>query len=315
MGRLLVPALVLAALAWPATASADHHLMQVNEVMLSSGGNATAQFVELVDPVDEPFPAALQPYRLVVFDGNGARLGGQDLSNLAAVDAAEPYLIASDAAGLGAARDAPLAMSLPQGAGQVCFTRQAAEVKVNCVSYGCPASRPAPADGQSLQRTSAGFSLGSPTPNAPNAAGTPAACDGGGVSQPGGGGETGDPGGGGDTAGDIKAPTVKLGGRARQDVDKLAIRVELSEAATLTVRGRVSVPRSRAAATFRLMSVRREVRAGQRVTVRLKLSRRGRAAVKAALRRGLRVRARVKVSARDAAGNEVTRRRAVRLTD
>jgi hypothetical protein len=110
-------------------------------------------------------------------------------------------------------------------------------------------------------------------------------------------------------------PTAKLGGRARQDVDRLAIRVELSEAATLTVSGRVSVPRSRAAATFRLKSVRREVRAGQRVTVRLKLSRRGRTTVKAAIRRGLRVRARVKVSARDGAGNEVTRRRSVRLTD
>ena len=139
MRRLLVPVLVTAALAFPVAASADHHLMTVNEVMLSSGGNAAAQFVELLDPMDEPFPNTYVPYKLVAYDGSGVRVGGQDLGNpFMARDNTEPFVIASDAAGLGAIRDAPLTFGLPPAAGRVCFTRLAAEEPVNCIAYGCP---------------------------------------------------------------------------------------------------------------------------------------------------------------------------------
>lgn len=176
--------------------------------------------------------------------------------------------------------------------------------RIHCLELAGLALQP----GQSAQRQSpCGLVAAAPTPNAPNAP-----CGGGAGTlgaPPGGGGQ---PGG---TTPDTTAPTARLRGKARQDIDKLAIGVEVSEAGTLTVSGTVSVPRPRASAIFRLKRARRQVRAGQRVTVRLKLSRRGRAAAKAAIRRGLRVRARVKVSARDAAGNTVTRRRSVRLTD
>jgi hypothetical protein len=58
--------------------------------------------------------------------------------------------------------------------------------------------------------------------------------------------------------------------------------------------------------------VRRQVQAGQKVTVKLKLSRKARAAVKTALRRGSRIKAKVKVSARDSAGNTTTARPSIR---
>ena len=93
----------------------------------------------------------------------------------------------------------------------------------------------------------------------------------------------------------------------------MAISVELSEAAALTVSGTVNVPG--AARTLRFKTVRRQAQAGQRVTVKLKLSRKARGAVKAALRRGRRIKASVKVSARDSAGNTTTRRRSIRLTN
>jgi hypothetical protein len=316
MRRLLVPALATAALAFPVAASADHHLMTVNEVMLSSGGNPAAQFVELLDPIDEPFPNTYVPYKLVAYDGSGARVGGQELGNpFMSRDNTDPFVIASDAAGLGTVRDAALTFGLPPAAGRVCFTRLAAEEPVHCIAYGCPPpqlpgvlSGPAPADGQSLQRTGAGVDLGAPTPNATNAAGGLPACPGGG-----GGGGTG--GGGGGTGGtaDTTAPSARLGGKARQDVDKVAISVVLSEAAALTVSGTVNVPG--AARTLRFKTVRRQAQAGQRVSVKLKLSRKSRGAVKAALRRGRRIKARVKVSARDSAGNTTTSRRSIRLTN
>ncbi len=50
-------ALAIASLAVCATpAAASEHLMIVNEVGLSEGGDTSKQFIELIDPVDEPFP-------------------------------------------------------------------------------------------------------------------------------------------------------------------------------------------------------------------------------------------------------------------
>jgi hypothetical protein len=303
MRRLLATTVVaLAALAAPA--AAEHHLVRVDEVF-PSPGNPAASFVELRDPVSEPFEFG--PFGLAAFDAANSPVSSQEIPEpVPFARSTQPFVYGGSAV---SGRGADLTMSVPPDTARVCFTDSAGPL--GCLQLAGVALQP----GQSAQRQSpCGVVAAAPTPNAPNA---PCGASGGGGSQPGGGGggETGGPGGGGDTTGDVTVPTAKLGGRARQDVDRLAIRVELSEAATLTVSGRVSVPRSRAAATFRLKSVRREVRAGQRVTVRLKLSRRGRTTVKAAIRRGLRVRARVKVSARDGAGNEVTRRRSVRLTD
>jgi hypothetical protein len=208
MRRYAIALLIAVVVLVPApSAMADHHLMKVNELMLSSGGNQAAQLVELRDDFDEPFPAALEPYKVVVYDGGGTKVGAQDLSPnpFPSRNNTEPYLLASDAAGLGAERDAALTVALPQGAGHVCFTRLASEARVHCVAYGCPASPlagsqvgRAPGDGESLQRLGSGLVIGAPTPNAANAAGTSAACPGS-TPPPGGGGRTTPPGGGGRT--------------------------------------------------------------------------------------------------------------------
>jgi hypothetical protein len=199
--------------------------------------------------------------------------------------------------------DASLTLAIPSTAARVCFMNPTASV--HCLELAGVALQP----GQSARLQSpCGVFAAPPTPDAPHAA-----CGGGG----GGGGGTpgGGGGGGGGTGGtaDTTAPGARLGGKARQDVDEVAISVELSEAAALTVSGTVNVPG--AARTLRFKTVRRQAQAGQRLTVKLKLSRKARGAVKAALRRGRRIKASVKVSARDSAGNTTTRRRSIRLTN
>ncbi len=286
--------------------------MKVNEVF-PSPSDPNARFVELLDPSPEPFP--FPPYGVQAFDATDAQLALQPIpAPVPFVNSTTPFVYGGSAVTV---RDAELTMPIPPGTARVCFMFMT--TRIHCLELGGLALQP----GQSAQRQSpCGVTAAAPTPNAANApcggggGGTPGGTPGGGGGGPGTPGGT--PGGGGQPGGapgDTAAPTALLRGKARQDVDKLAIRVELSEDATLTVSGRVAVPGSRAAAVFRLNGVRRQVRAGQRVTVRLRLPRRGRAAAKAAIRSGVRVRARVKVSARDGAGNTVTRRRSVRLTD
>ena len=89
----------LFALTAPA-AAADHHLMTVNEVMLSSGGQSRdARFVELLDPMAEPFPNGYVPYRLgastAAASGCAARILGNRFRSR---DNTEPFVIASGAA-------------------------------------------------------------------------------------------------------------------------------------------------------------------------------------------------------------------------
>ena len=50
--------------------------MKINEVGL--GG---AQFIELLDPADETFPSAQQPFKVVVYDGAGTRQGAHTISS------------------------------------------------------------------------------------------------------------------------------------------------------------------------------------------------------------------------------------------
>jgi hypothetical protein len=315
MRRFAIPLLVTAALLVPAPAAmADHHLMKVSELMLSSGGNPAAQLVELRDDFAEPFPASLEPYKLVVYDGAGAKVGAQELSAAPFRNTIEPYLLASEAAGLGAVRDAALTVALPAGSGQVCFTRQPIESRVHCVAYGCPASPlsgaevgAAPGDGQSLQRADSGLSVGAPTPKVANVAGAPATCVAGGPRPPGGG-----PGGGGEAPADRAAPSQRLSGRLRQDVDRLAIGLRLDEAARVVVKATVRVPGRARVVRFR--SVRRRVAADTRVSVRLRLGADALRSVRQALRRGVALTARVAVSARDAEGNQSSRARRIRLS-
>lgn len=324
MRRFAIPLLVWALLLVAAqSAVADHHLMKVSELMLSSGGNPAAQFVELRDDFDEPFPASLEPYKVVVYDGAGARVGAQELSPnpFSSRDNTQPFLIASDATGLGAVRDAALTVALPTAAGHVCFTRQAIESRVHCVAYGCPAAPlsgsqvgRAPGDGQSLQRTASGLAIGSPTPKATNAAAGSASCSGGGGTTPPAGGGTQPPGsGGGEVQGEPGAPVPRLSGRRRQDVDRLAVRVRVDEPATIVVKATVKVPG--ATRIVRFKTVRRGLEADVRRSIRLRLSARARRSVKRALGRGARLTARIVVTARDADGNSSRRVRRVRLTN
>jgi hypothetical protein len=167
-------------------AQASFHLMRVNEVMLSTGGNSGAQFVELLDPSDEPFPSSSGPYKIVVYDAAGTRLGAHTISTalLQGRDNTQPLLISTAAAdaALGVTGDEVLDVALPS-AGQLCYTAGTPEGRFSCVGWGCIATPvdssvervPAPPDGQSVQRqgvSSSAFQLAQPTPKAANVAGS-----------------------------------------------------------------------------------------------------------------------------------------------
>ncbi|MEA2398209.1 MAG: type secretion system secreted protein VgrG [Thermoleophilaceae bacterium] len=174
------------------TAGASFHGMRVNEAMLSTGGNASAQFVELLDSSDEPFPTGSGPYKVVVYDAGGTRLGAHTIgtSLLQGRDNTQPLLISTAAAdtALGVTGDETLDVTLPP-TGQLCYTAGSSETQYSCVAWGCvttavgSATRvPAPPDGKSVQRQGIGsstFQLAQPTPKAQNASGTAAeACPG-----------------------------------------------------------------------------------------------------------------------------------------
>lgn len=304
---------LLASLSAAGGAAADHHQMRVNELQLSSGGDTAKQFVELLDSTDEPFPAFREPYRLSVFDGAGTEVAGspQDLGN-PFPHLTQPYLIASSGSGL--IGDAALAIQLPQGAGEVCFTAGSAPIeRVHCMAYGCPAAvhsstggsqaGPAPADGSSLQRAGGSLFLGAPTPKAANTAATPANCPGGNPTGPGGGGAGG---------ADKVKPKVKASAKKTQGVDKLSVSVTLSERAKLTVSGTVAVPGS--SRTLRFKTVRRTLAAGTKKRVRLKLSHARLKQVKRALKNGHKLKAKLKLQAKDAAGNKsLSKRLSIKL--
>jgi hypothetical protein len=184
----IVPLAVLGLLLAAVPAQASFHLMRVNEVMLSTGGDATAQFVELIDPSDEPFPSSTGPYKVVVYDASGTRLGAHTISTalLQGRDNTQPLLISTPTAdaALGVAGDEALDVALPS-VGQLCYTAGSSEAAIDCVGWGCIVTAvsssvervPAPPDGQSVQRqdvTGSSFQLAQPTPKAANVAGTTA---------------------------------------------------------------------------------------------------------------------------------------------
>lgn len=190
-------AVVLGALvALPAVAQASFHQQKVNEVMLASAsGDSSVQFVEFFDPAPEPFPSFLGPYRLVIYDAAGHRLGGQDLdaTKMAAASSNRPYLVstpAADAAFPTATGDQTLTTSFPKSPGQACYTVGSGETAYSCITWGCithfvDASAGAgsfhgavPANGKSAQRQgNDSVQIASPTPKAANIAGTsPPAC-------------------------------------------------------------------------------------------------------------------------------------------
>ena len=68
---------VVALFALTAPAAAEHHYMTVNEVF-PSATNPDARFVELLDPVVEPFMNG--PFRLEAFDSADVLLSSQSIA-------------------------------------------------------------------------------------------------------------------------------------------------------------------------------------------------------------------------------------------
>jgi hypothetical protein len=288
MRRSVLAALTLALLlASPAYAA--HHLMQVTEV--APGGSQPDQFIELRDPVPEPFPNPA--YSIAATDGSGTVIPGavQQLAPGPLRNTTAPFLIGGANV---APQDTALQFTIPAQAARVCFYDNGvgAGFPINCLSYG---STPIP-PGQSAQRQSCGVVAAPPTPDEPNA---DTACGGGG--------------GGGGAVEDLTPPQQEVVGKRRQDVDRVAVVVTLSEHGTVTVRGSVSVPD--AARVVRFRPVSRGVAANEAERIRLTLARKARRAVKAALRAGRRPRARITIAARDGSGNTSTAKRRIRLTD
>ena len=157
--------------------------MRIDEVMLAHGGRA-AQFVELRDSADEQFPDEHAPYRVVVYDFEGNRVGTHtiDPELLQGRDNRQALLLATEAASttLNVAADEPLRVPLPPR-GEACFTYGAGETRVSCVAWGCVANpvggagpyQPPP-DSRSLQRQGRGsvWQVSRPTARTTNRVGT-----------------------------------------------------------------------------------------------------------------------------------------------
>src|SRR4051812_45105875 len=178
---------LLAQSAW-----ATFHLEMVNEVMLgSSSGDANVQFVELLDHggSEEEFTPVCAPYKLVIYDAAGNKLGEHmlDPSGLRSAAAADgEYLISTSAAdaAFGVTGNERLDVSLPPGAGQACFQANPNPPAFSCMTWGSiskpvatnsmgtgSVNGPVPANGQSDQRLQDNSVVAAtPTPKARNSA-------------------------------------------------------------------------------------------------------------------------------------------------
>ncbi len=163
--------------------------VRINEVLLSHAGSAYNQYIELLNLRDDNFSPAAAPYKFVVYDGEGAEIGEQTVptDSLRNRDDSKPYLAASPTtlsdSELGIeGYDTPFYTYMPVSEGQLCFTATAADLKVDCVSWGCVASPvsagtnpiPVASGGKSSQRQGLGgavFELAEPTPGATNLSG------------------------------------------------------------------------------------------------------------------------------------------------
>jgi plastocyanin len=115
------------------------------------------------------------------------------------------------------------------------------------------------------------------------------------------------------TADKVK-PTLKLSGRTKQKVLRqraVLVRVEVNEASTVAARGTVSVPG--ADKVFRLKKASKQLAAGAKTTLKLKLPKQASRSFRRALARRARLTARLTVTAKDAAGNTRSAKRRIRL--
>lgn len=191
IAAMIAGSLVLVGL-WAAPASATFHLEMANEVMLASGtGDPSVQFVELLDHggSEEAFTPAFAPYKLVVYDAAGNKLGEHELNPTglrAAAMADREYLLSTPAAdaAFGVTADEPLDVPLPPVAGQACFEANPDPHAFSCLTWGSIAkpvqtnsmgtgsvNGSAPPNGKSEQRLQDGSVVSAtPTPKARNKA-------------------------------------------------------------------------------------------------------------------------------------------------
>jgi hypothetical protein len=177
---------------WAAPASATFHLEMANEVMLASdSGDSTVQFVELLDHggSEEAFTPVFAPYKLVIYDAAGNKLGEHALDPTglkAAAMADREYLVSTAGAdtAFGVTADEPLDVQLPPVAGQACFEANPDPHAFSCLTWGTitkpvatnaqgtgSVNGAAPANGKSEQRLpNNSVVTASPTPKAPNKA-------------------------------------------------------------------------------------------------------------------------------------------------
>jgi hypothetical protein len=110
---------------------------------------------------------------------------------------------------------------------------------------------------------------------------------------------------------DKVVPFQRLTFPAVQDVDKLFVRAQMSEAGTLRASATVSV--AGASRVYKFKTVSRSVGANVLATLRLKLAKSRLKRVRRALRRGKRLKAKVTVTATDKAGNKRAQKATIRL--
>jgi hypothetical protein len=174
-----------------APAQATYHLNMVNEVMLaSSSGDSSAQFVEFIDHggTEEQFTPAFAPYKLVVYDAAGNKLGEQTLNPnglRAAAEGNREYLVSTSGvdSAFHVTGDERLSVTLPLPAGQACFEgNTSSPTAVSCLTWGAitkpvpinmfgtgSANGPVPPTGESDQRQGDNAVLAAcPTPKGPN---------------------------------------------------------------------------------------------------------------------------------------------------
>jgi len=163
-------------------AYANDHFARVNEVMLSFGGDATKQFVEIEDTANEAFAGG--GYTLFVYAADGSTQAHNQ--QLALSPGTMRITLASASAftqfGLAVKTTPPdvvlnLGDTIPTN-GTACFRKSG--VDLHCLSWGAataPSQTPtngrvagaAPMDSMSIQRQPTCAGVGAPTPNATNA--------------------------------------------------------------------------------------------------------------------------------------------------
>jgi hypothetical protein len=285
-----------------APAHATFHLEKINEVMLaSSTGDGGVQFVELLDRggSEEAFTPVFAPYKLVIYDAAGNKLGEHGLNPdglRPAAASGREYLISTGAAdaALGVSGDERLDISLPRNAGQACFEANPSPPAFSCLTWGAitkpvatnsmgtgSASGPVPPNGASDQRQADDSVVAAvPTPKAPNrstAPGKPA----------------------------IATPFagISLVSRtAKAKRGRVAIRLRCPVGTNGSCRGKLTLRARRGRAVFG--RARFNIAASKSKRVRVKLSR----AALRRLARHSRLGAGVRVDARDAAGTPRTSR-------